>query len=138
MSFDERFSQMTEFRRTFGFLFNIHAFKGINSNNSKATELKKRCEIEVFCSWSHTFSALKMAAEHLKHLWPYYYYYYDTLTIKFTLKKSNIRYVHLLNLNDSYLLTYPCINRPGVCIKHHCTNVELSFLLNISIQVVLL
>jgi hypothetical protein len=43
MSFDERFSQMTQFRQTFGFLFNIHTFKGINSDNSKAAELKKQC-----------------------------------------------------------------------------------------------
>lgn len=43
MSFDERFSQMTQFRQTFGFLFNIHTFKGINSDNSKAAELKIHC-----------------------------------------------------------------------------------------------
>ena len=30
LSFDERFPQMTEFRQTFGFLFNVHTFKGIN------------------------------------------------------------------------------------------------------------
>ena len=43
MSVDERFPQMTEFRQTFEFLFNIRTFKGINCDNSKVEELKKQC-----------------------------------------------------------------------------------------------
>ena len=43
MSFDERFSQMTEFRQIFGFLFEIHTLSGIHSDHAKAAELKKHC-----------------------------------------------------------------------------------------------